>query len=312
MNNQYKCVAYLDILGFKNYIIDNETSAYAANVLFNSSHVLHTRIIDQKTHPIDSYEDELKPLVLRTSVTSFERYLSLSDSIFITSNDVNLFIKQLSTFLSSCFLFQASAYGQPSNPTNPEIVYEKVWDKESKSFINRETKWYPVLFRGGISYGEVLYDSAISIIDEEVKQTHNVIGKAVVSAVSLEKKGKGPKLFIDDNFYHQLDEENKKFVSIDEGGNKYYLWPARHFIYENNLDSIFTDFREFMDAAISLWKAYKERGFGEHYFEFMKLVMESFICLCKCKYPNDIERVKKRLSDYIKNQDVDLSIFNLI
>lgn len=312
MNDQFKCVAYLDILGFKNYIIDNETSAYAANVLFNASHVLHTRIIDQKTHPIHRYEDKLRPLVSRTSVTSFERYLSLSDSIFITSSDTNLFIKQLSTFLSECFLFQASAYGQPNNPMNPEIVYEREWDMKNRSFVDKKTKWYPVLFRGGISYGEVLYDNAISIIGEEIKHTNNIVGKAVVNAVNLEKKGKGPKLFIDDDFYHQLDEENKKFVSTDSGENKYYLWPACHFIYENNLDSVFTEFRDFMNAAINLWKAYKEKAFGAHYFEFMKLVMEAFMYFCKCYYPDNIEKVKERLSNYIKNQDVDLAIFNLI
>lgn len=314
--NYNKCIAYLDILGFKNYVTDNENCVYAANVLKSANVILTTILNDQQNHPADSYKDKsLKKLAVRTSVTSFENLLQLSDSIFITSDDANLFIEQLSSFLLSCFRFYANQYVNPEDPEKPEHVNERVYDIKQKKFVNVPSKWYPVLFRGGISYGEVIYDDAISIDkrnNPSVRTTPNVIGKGVVQAVKSEGKGKGPKLFIDKIFYKKLGKRNRKFVKTDVEGNEYFLWPVYHFIERNSFENNFSDFQQLMTASLNLWKAYRNEDFGIQYLEFMKLVMDSFVCFCEMEYRDDMGKIKNEIRKYIKEQDIDLAMLNLI
>lgn len=315
-NNNKKCIAYLDLLGFKNYVTSNKNCAYAANVLISVNIILKTLLIDQNNHPADSYEEEsLKKLAERTSVTSFESLLPLSDSIFITSNEANLFIEQLSSFLLSCFRFYASQYVNPEDPEYPEHVNERVFDIQKKEFVDKPSKWYPVLFRGGISSGEVLYDDVISIDKRKkpsAQTTPNIIGKGVVQAVQLEGSGKGPRLFIDNNFYKKLNKKNKKFVRKDTNGNKYFLWPVFQMSEMNSYENAWFELRSLVDASINLWKAYRNKPYGEHYLEFMKLVMDSFVCFCEVEHSNDIDAAKTIIRNYIKEQDVDLALLNLI
>lgn len=310
--NNNKCIAFLDILGFKNYIAANENCAYAANILINTNIVLKTKISDQNSHPVNRYPNNLRSLASKGAVTSFEKLLPFSDSIFITSKNADTFIKQLSSFLSECFMFTANEYSNPNDPEHPEHVTEKEYDFDQKCFVNKVSKWYPVLFRGGISYGEVSYCDALSINDSNVVPIPNVIGTGVVNAVKLEKSGSGPKLFIDEKFYKKLRKNNKFFVKTEADGTKYFLWPVYHFISGNKFDDNFSEFKTLMKISKNLWIAYKNKSFGIHYFEFMKLVMDSFVHFCAVEYPNNIDKNKEKIRKYIKEQDIDFAMLNLI
>lgn len=304
-----KCVAYLDVLGFTNYVNGNEHSGFAADILRKVSEVINSKINEESLHPVEKYDETLKPIALRTSITSFENFLSLSDSVFISSGDANLFIKQLSSLLSECFIYTGFAYKNPKDNEHPEKVGIKI--DSVNNLEKEEVKWYPVIFRGGVSYDEAIYDYIFNISENEILKSPNIIGKAVVNAVNLEmsKNGKGPKLFIDDKFISQLDVENRRFVTKDSFGNEHFLWPVYHFSFDDVVDNFIAESIEFLQISINLWKGYKDEVFADHYFEFMKLVSNSIVCVCDNYYQKDKERITIRLKSFIKSKDIDLSIF---
>lgn len=309
MNN--KCIAFLDILGFSDCIVKNKNAAYAANILFTTKHVLKTKIIDSKKHYEDN--DDIEKLVLRDAVTSFERMIPISDSIFITSNDPNVFIKQISSFLLECFSNDAENYSYYTKDNNGDVIkkgFGSDWDS-----IYTKDKWYPILFRGGISYGEVLYEDIISIYDSNPIITPNIVGKSVVAAVSLEEnegKGNGPKLFIDDAFYEQLNDENKLFVKTEPNGTKHVLWPGFKYSSIYDLKNEYDKFEKILQYSIFLLKMYEKESFKNKYIDFVKIVIDSFVCFCNKEYHNQIDLVKNKIRDYIKEQDIDLVMFDLI
>ena len=293
MAERYIC--YIDILGFSNYIMKNEHCDYAADILNNVNLILKTRIIDRKIADEQEVEECLRPLIERTSVDTYDDYLALSDSIFITSSgDCNLFIKQISTFLMDCFLLRADRYRNPENENEPALVTVTKYDLHSAKIIHEKAWWYPILFRGGISSGEVIRGENYRLCNGIVEKTPNLIGKGVVQAVNLEKSGKGPHLFIDDNIARCLSDEMSEFVG-ENAGAKYILWPAFHYIWENGYDMILPDFKNDLGACLSLWRAYKNKSYSTHYFELVKLIIQSFLKGCEVYYRERYDNIKKEI-----------------
>jgi len=307
-----RCIAYLDVLGFSNYIQNNDSCNFAANILQGMNFVLSQKEVDQRIHQIDSYEENLKYLARRASITSFDELLSLSDSIFISSKDANLFIEQLSSFLSECFHFTIQNYVHPENATDPiitKIIKLDIYNETSEEIDSKE---YPIIFRGGISFDEVVKTETNSFYDGKIQKSPNLIGLGVVRAVGLEKSGKGPNLYIDDSFYEQLNDYNKSLVENDSFGNKYFLWPAYAIISKNDYDTEKNDIRRFLQAIINLWKAYQNESYGVHYLEFLKTSIHSFIKVFKLKNVIEGEAAYNDICNFIRYHKIDLALLGLL
>ncbi len=180
-----KVVVFLDLLGFSNYVKDD--SGAAANLLLDIQIALKTKIGDVKTNPIEKCNEEIKYLAERGAVTSFENFITSSDSILITCNvgAVDLMIKQLSRFMVEVFLINSSAYSTPHDPTNPTKAKMNIIT--NKGVENGIRHWYPSLFRGGISYDEFISINDLNIIEYKSEKRQNYAGKAIVFAYGLEK-----------------------------------------------------------------------------------------------------------------------------
>ena len=300
-----KCICYIDVLVFSNYVKDNEHCGYALDILNNINLILGTRISDQRHMKKNGYDDQLEELITRTSVDSFEDYLALSDSVFITSDSPDIFIKQISTFLSSCFLLSAEHYRNPDNINKPECIMLNGYDIKTNKIIKKEYKWYPILFRGGLSYGEVVRSTNYILYKGQPGRTPNLVGEGVVSAVNLESSGKGPHLFIDDNIFECLSDEVRRFIS-EKHGKKYILWPAFHFIWENGIDIVYQDFWMELEACLNLWNAYKNMPYFEHYYELVKLMIQSFLKLCEVYFENEYNRIYAKIWHGLKEKGIEM------
>jgi hypothetical protein len=267
-------VAYLDILGFKNYTLIDP--AGAAQLLLNYHDIINTKLADMAQFPAENYPDPgLQNLALDGEVGSFETFLPFSDSVFVISGQPDLLIRQISRFLIDSFLLTSNAFAHPKNPTNLTTV--TVTELSLQGVTGRHDEhWFPLLFRGGISFGVVLLPKVTAIVQGCKIPITNLAGCAVVNAVSLEKAGKGPRLFCREDFYNLLSAQSHNFMG--EINDHYYelLWPA--FVYhETGQPHIeinhFTDL--FLPAA-NLWLASRQQPEVEpHYREFLKLIVRS-------------------------------------
>jgi len=227
--------------------------------------------------PAGSHSDpELRNLALSGEVGSFESFLPCSDSIFIISNQPDLLIQQVSRFLIDSFKLTSSAFEHPENPTDPAAVTVTELSVHGISGQHDE-HWFPLLFRGGISFADVLTPQVTAIVHGRKTNTANLAGRAVVNAVGLEKTGKGPRLFCRNDFYDLLNTQNHNFMAEVIGDHCYeLLWPA--FIYHDSGQphveiNHFTDL--FLPAA-NLWQAFRQQPEVEpHYREFLKLIVRS-------------------------------------
>ena len=232
------CVAYIDILGFSRHIKDKKDQY---SLLDAQNIVLQTAIMDDKLHPVSSYPTELQEFVEAHSLSSFSNLLCLSDSIFITSNNANIFMEQFSFFLYKCFYVDGSKY---------------------KYRLDEEEFNTPTIFSGGISFGKAeIFDKMISISNGAISTSKNIVGEAVVDSVNLDKNGNHTFIYIDDKFYEKLDSNHKQYIEIDERGMKYLLWPA-FLISESNTDAATTFINEptnFLKALLNIRKHYKNK-----------------------------------------------------
>ncbi|MHB1697771.1 MAG: hypothetical protein ACYCSQ_06700 [bacterium] len=302
-----KVFAYLDILGFGNHAYANINEAI--ELLNNYQLILNQKITDEKLNPIKSYGPDLQDLALQNSVNSFEYFLPFSDSLFIQSANPNVFVRQLSSFLLNCFLLTANSYSYPENPSEPIEVTIKNNSLENGKITTKEEQrnWHPLLFRGGISYGEGYVLPTNAIHDSKLTQIINIAGRTIVKAVKeLEPLGKGPRLFCDIEFYNKLDKETKQYCKMIQD-NKYFeiLWPAFHFIKENDLQTeSYKIIPDLIKPVTNLWKAYKDFPFGIHFKEFLKLT----ICASTkfFEIQGDKSKAEIQISNYMDSNDIDI------
>lgn len=307
MMDTKRSIAYLDVLGFTNYLQNNESCNFAANILHGMNFIILQKVVEQKTHPFEICKEELRYLARREAITSFDDLLTLSDSIFITSkDDANLFIEQLSSFLAGCFHFTYQYYVHPENTEDPTMTKALKFDLSNGTYEKIESKEYPIIFRGGISFDEVINTETFSLIDGKFQKSTNLLGRGVVRAVNLEKTGKGPNLYIDDLFYEQLNDYNKALVECDSSGNKRFLWPAYAIISKNNYNVEIHDILQFLQAVINLWKAYRNEPYGVHYLEFLETSIHAFVKVYQLKDSDEGKTAYNDICNFIRRQGVDL------
>lgn len=284
-----KIVAYLDLLGMSNRIRSNTEEAIQAYQTYHT--ILKTKIIDDKIHPPEKYEGKnLKDLAINTSVNSFESFLPFSDSIFISSSNYQSFLQQLSSFLVDCFIYTSQIYEFPECSSDPTLIV----DGTKKEHI------WPTLFRGGISIGECIPIQVIGILDKKPNEMPCLSGKAVVESVNLEHCIKGPRIIFNEATYKKFPDEVKQYIVNTEKQNIYeLLWPGFHYIKTNGRSEL-KKFSALFTPAVNLWRFYNHTEYSEHYFRFMKLIVQS----TKKVFEEESDVAEKTIKKTIKHLDL--------
>ncbi len=254
--------AFLDLLGYSNYMNSNFSDAF--ELIENYTHILHTGI------------------KLDGQYNSFKYVIPFSDSIFIISEKTDDFIEDISRFLLDNFYLTSNEYTHPIDPSEPtKVIIKKARiSRDGKFTVNDiEARWYPGIFRGGITFDEVKTFVQIGVNNYSLYDQINLAGRGVVKAVSLEKQGRGPRIFCDHEFIKLLSsEKRKKFI---HGNNNIteILWPVAAYI-DSNTDyhiELVNGFSKLFYPVLSLWKAYESTPAGIVYFNFLNLIVFSTI-----------------------------------
>jgi len=159
-----------------------------------------------------------------------------------------------------------------------------------------DTLGYPVLFRGGMAWGEVCVYEAPALVAREVVQRHNLVGKAVVEAVGLEQAGaKGPVLLCSEPFAARLSMQAKDYLRQITVGNKNLLeicWPAALCETATSLsDALLNDFGWFFHAVLNLLKFFAGGHLEVHYLELARLTIRSGLL----RFPSDRAALEKHV-----------------
>ena len=308
--NNNKLVAYLDVLGFSNAVNQDIDDAISVLTRFNT--ISSQSIVEDKIHPVSSYDPHLQNLAARTSVDSFNLFIPFSDSVFISANDCSRALIQIANFVYESFRINIDVYLHPQTPTDPTLSKSigVGLDKQGNIVVkNIATHEPPVLFRGGVSYGEA-YDLKMSaILNGEPSYVKSIAGKAVVKAVRLEeKKVKGPRIIFTDDVFNMLDTNTLKYCrpipEIIDNENPLFeiLWPALTFIPENGFQFEFDNIYKILDAAINLWIPYRDNvDIAKHYENFIEMTLASAIQIsdkCWNKKTDAIVSLGKHMTSY--------------
>lgn len=278
-----KAVAYIDLLGFSSHVKENMDDAVLMLSNFNTA--LHSKLFSDSVSPVESYSEDLRPIAARGAVDSFEQYIPFSDSLFIVAEDCDRFILQLGSFVYTSFHMVSDRYIHPIDPDDPSkgtMVSFQSDENGELTAVDKIMDYFPTLFRGGIAYGEVIPLNLLTIDQYKSERRSNLMGKAVVDAVSLEGKVKGPRIIFGSDVYEQLSDNTKRYIRATDDCDGCYeiLWPALKFIPENRrLDEI-TSFYETFIPAMNFWKAYNKKrdtGPAEHFFQMMKLTVNAAV-----------------------------------
>ena len=283
----YVC-AFLDLLGFRTYI--GKDLRGAANLIMEYKNVLDLTLMAQNVRAPRtargsdlSQSPALQNHNLQLKVTSFDYFLPFSDSIFIRSSNPDLFVAQISSFLSKCLTLinKGHEFDETSEHPFQTGVRDAITHKKGRTIAKQVPVFsWPVLFRGGISYGDCHPMKVTSILNGLKESATILAGNAVVEAVQFERrvKGSGPMLMCSKSFYNSLSKEGRKYV---EKVRDHYeiLWPA--FRYYDDGPNSSGDFRHaqtfeelFRPAAI-WWNACNHLEYASHYYNLLKLIIRS-------------------------------------
>lgn len=271
--------AYIDILGFKNFV--NENPQGAIKVLQN--YQVQLQFLD-KFPKEDSYTAPYK-------TDSFNYLIPFSDSIFFYSEKPSEFVMQLSNFVNGGFSFTSDAFSNPEDPEHPENVNERgaVIEKGKVVMKDFPSKWYPLLFRGGIGFGDARVMELHCIHNGEKKKTPFVFGNSVIEAVQMEtvkvndENIKGPRILCTVEFYNQLNARAKKIVHPAFDKPEFYEvnWTAVHYLMTDEPNEWFVNqllmndfYLHMLVPASSLWRAYRNTSTELHYRNFLKLIVK--------------------------------------
>lgn len=190
---------------------------------------------------------------------------------------------QLSHFLIECFLLIGHVFDTPKDdPMHPEEVKLT----EFPSMARHKEKWYPPLYRGGLAFGEVRVVGVTAVEDGKDLRVPNLAGAAVVKAVMAEKnclgpnkqRCRGPRLLCEVGFEKNFGPDIQRYFRkvTDETGE--LLWPAFIYNLSNNPSNEMFEFLKLWSPAVALWKSKRGHKAFEHYDEFLKPLVRSFLC----------------------------------
>ncbi len=257
-----KLFCFLDVLGFSSLVNGDE---YEVSDIFDRLHLIsYVAMIDQKIRESRNIPSNISKPALKMELSGFENYQWGSDSMFAYGDckDCDLFISQIAHFI--CASFQQ------------HIEY----------FSDLKKKVPLLLLRGGIALGEVNTVQMSAIFNKTPNYTVNVFGKAVLKAISYEKKIKGPRVFFDDAVHSKLcNSETKDFVvhpyDIPNDGIYELLWPIIAFQKDNLIKHKATNELDALDKLLGTaayhFETYKSKSDHEksHFDELVCLILRS-------------------------------------
>lgn len=263
-------VVYLDLLGFSNYVFEDMEGA--TRLIYN-----YVNMYAFRKNP--NYQSEQKGGIYK--INSFSNFLPFSDSIFITSEDQDLFFPQLSQLLVDTFLFRGAELRYSSDPVNPYRKKITSISLSDASKVEIEQNWFPALFRGGAAIGDI-QSHEIPNLSENIDGSSKIItGPPVVESVKLESDGhKGPRILFKKSVYENLGDQAKLLVdqAFDYKPDYYELyWPGVIIMNTDNFRiDLQTNYPKLLDIGIVLWKANKNNvNIERHYYNFIKLIYRS-------------------------------------
>lgn len=275
-----KVVAFIDLLAFSQRVRENSGDALKAMECYST--IMGITALDDEHYPPLSYRNELYEVARNNSLDGVEYMLPFSDSMFLMGSDCGIFIRQLGSLLKKCFLYTAHFYETPVDLQHPEKI--RVSDcRVSGNSVERTERCcseYPTLFRGGLCCGEAYPCTVNNKERGNLGKASILVGKAVVEAVKLEQKVKGPRLVFDKSLYDKLDSDTKNLYCrpLPEDDHLYeVLWPALSYIKANGHECEWSNFGSFFRPAVNLWLAHNHTPYSAHYFNFVELVIASAI-----------------------------------
>ncbi len=275
-----QAVVFLDLLGFGKAVKDDTASA--VRLLEDYATALREAVQDAKVHPAASYSSQdLRRIAEHSAATSFHHFLPMSDSVFIVSDAPADLVSQLSHFLVDCFWPNIGAYLAPekADPRSVSIKHTTFSKNGVRTSVERE-QWLPVLFRGGASWGEVHVYNSPSIAAGELRSQANLMGKAVVEAVGLEKAGfKGPVLLCTARFAGTVTGDATAYLrKVAVSGDELWeiCWPIALFETSSSLDdALQNEFGQFLRAVLALLKYFAATPLEDQYLAFARLAIRS-------------------------------------
>lgn len=270
-------VAYLDILGFSQFM--REDSEAAEMLLHDYQLIFDNRINDDRLHPAAEYSQDLRQIASIHSFDGVDYFLPFSDSVFIVGQDGDKLLKQIGSFVGQSFLLTANHYLNPKDRNDPTMGKLKIIDTRDSETTYCDFHYYPIMFRGGVAYGECNPYQLKSKVDGTVSSTAVLSGKAVVKAVERESLLKGPRICFGKDVYDKLDRETKLYCKNISGRYDLYelLWPALDIIDSNGPESEKENFVKYYHPVRNLWLGYKGKSVEDHYLAFIGLIIESII-----------------------------------
>ncbi len=255
-NKEYAC-CFLDLLGF-------------------SSYTLNYDVLDS-VRLIENYATIFQHRVIAKNFKSFEYFHPASDSLFIISRDYDNFIKDLSEFCEQAYHIASQPYMFPENPTNVAEVTVPVITPSG--IYKKKEHWFPTIFSGGVSFGEIAiftqesYNAGVSI------QVPNFVGEGITKSVHVGQGQHGSRIILDDNVVQKLSSSTKdKYVLTHDGIND-LLWPAAYFIDSNTVENnIVNGINEMFETFLKFYNQYKNNAKLEIvYFNTLKIIAFSLI-----------------------------------
>lgn len=298
-------IVFIDILGFSNLVKINEETAHDnLDIIYR---IIKTALTDYKTLKDNSKNKDLYEV---HSISTFKHLIKFSDSIIVAtdeednSNKMELFFSQLSKFITKIFYSTSSGFIDIDTISDLKDIKGNYanYDKEKKKLVYHDQ--FPIMFRGGISFGRVGFFKEPCICNVEENWGFSVEGLPYVEAVKLESYGlKGPRLI--------FSEKNKKFfektnipyqkIEKDEKNKKdtedkyeiiwtFYACEVGNFSISHKLSNINSTIDKLLKPTINLYNYYENENSCNihHYEKFIKLICKGlFIYAKKNKIPLD-------------------------
>ncbi|MGA2232123.1 MAG: hypothetical protein ABSH22_14600, partial [Tepidisphaeraceae bacterium] len=233
------------------------------------------------------------------SVTSFEAFLPLSDSILIVASNISTFIKQISHLLVECFQFRLGSYASPERRENPIVVTTKTasFSGSRPVLVTQSEIWQPVMFRGGISFGQCLPLYLPTIESSKLRKRLGIVGEAVIEAVRLEKRTKGPRVLCSTSVRDAVQGTAAAHyigppLDAEPGCFELY-WPISVLEDSCNMeDAINNRLGEWLQGLAHLYSYFRtDFSVRPHYESYLRLLVASALR----KYPSGESALKEKM-----------------
>ena len=268
-NKKYAC-CYLDLLGFSSYTLNYD--------------------VQDSVRLIGNYATIFQHREITNDFKSFEYFHPASDSLLIISNNYDSFIIDLSKFCELAYHIASQPYMMPENPADVAEVTVPVITPYGVH--KKKEHWFPTIFSGGLSFGEIAIFTQESYYAGKIIQVPNFVGNAVTKSVHIGQKEHGARIILDDNVVQKISSRTKEKYVLTHDGINDLLWPAACFIDANTVESnIINGIYEIFEAFLKFYNQFKNTANLEVvYFNTLKIIAFSLIQYMDYRNANVEER----------------------